>query len=163
MKHPKKLPLGFTLIKLMIVVAIIAILASLALPKFRRFQAKAHQTEAKVNLKYMHNLQETFFIEEGRYGRITSMGYDPSGNMCDSSDAAINEVGFSLTGCEKVAYRYVADNTFGNLVYLGQARSGEAFSAASVICPGIAGLVDEWEISHTGDLRNSQDGASNCR
>jgi len=162
MKHPKTLPLGFTLIELMIVVAIIGILASLALPKFRRFQAKARQTEAKVNLKYMHNLEETFFIEEGRYGRISTMGYDPSGNRCDSSDAAINEVGFSLTGCEKVAYRYVADNTFSNLVYIGQARSGGVVEE-SVICPGLIGFVDEWEITHAGDLRNSQDGASDCR
>jgi type IV pilus assembly protein PilA len=54
---------GFTLIELMIVVAIIGILAAIAIPNFLKFQAKARQSEAKTALAAIFTAQTAYYAE----------------------------------------------------------------------------------------------------
>ncbi len=69
---------GFTLIELMIVVAIIGILAAIAIPNFIRFQARSKQSEAKSNLKSMFTAQRSFYQEKDRYSiYINEIGFSP--------------------------------------------------------------------------------------
>ena len=58
---------GFTLIELMIVVAIIGILAAIAIPNFLRFQLKSKSSEGKVNIAAIRTAEESFLAEFGRY------------------------------------------------------------------------------------------------
>ena len=72
---------GFTLIELMIVVAIIGILAAIAIPNFMRFQAKSKQAEAKTNLGAIGTTAEAYRAEKDTY--ITDfygLGWAPQGN-----------------------------------------------------------------------------------
>lgn len=70
---------GFTLIELMIVVAIIGILAAIAIPNFMNYQCKAKQSEAKSNLGNIRSMQEAYFAEYDTYGKIANIGFDTKG------------------------------------------------------------------------------------
>jgi len=63
---------GFTLIELMVVVAIIGILASIAVPAFVRNARKAKTSEAQVHVRKIFGASRTYIIEEH---------YDISGSM----------------------------------------------------------------------------------
>jgi type IV pilus assembly protein PilA len=62
---------GFTLIELMIVVAIIGILAAIAIPNFMTYQCKAKQAEAKSVLGSIRVLQEAYYAEFDTYANST--------------------------------------------------------------------------------------------
>ena len=66
---------GFSLVELMIVVAIIGILAALAVPRFQSFQAKARSAEAKTNLSHGYTLQMAHHGDNDTYGTLQAVGF----------------------------------------------------------------------------------------
>lgn len=94
---------GFSLVELMIVVAIIAILAAVAIPSYMRFQLRARETEARNNLAAIRTCEEAYKAENDVYlagvaspaggglgttpiawadgGGWTAMGFSPDGEV----------------------------------------------------------------------------------
>ena len=70
---------GFTLIELMIVVAIIGILASVAMPAFRDYSARAKVTEAIVQLNNCRNTIQEVYMSGGVLPGVDEWGCEGTG------------------------------------------------------------------------------------
>jgi type IV pilus assembly protein PilA len=105
---------GFTLIELMIVVAIIGLLAVIAIPNFLSYQARSRRSEAYVNLATVARLQQTYLAEQGEYFEagswpdfVTLYGGDLSARKMAwdaASEAAYADLGWQPEG--EVYYAY---------------------------------------------------------
>jgi prepilin-type N-terminal cleavage/methylation domain-containing protein len=75
--------MGFTIIELMIVVAIIAFLAMVSVPTFSRFLAKAKRAEAYMNLSSIYAAEKAYWAENGTFCDILygehGVGWKPEG------------------------------------------------------------------------------------
>jgi type IV pilus assembly protein PilA len=83
---------GFTLIELMIVVAIIGILAAIAIPNFVAYQAKSKQSEAKVSLGAIFTSAVAYQAE--------------SQNPQSYAPATISQIGWQPSGSPRYAFYY---------------------------------------------------------
>ena len=113
---------GFTLIELMIVVAIIGILAAIAIPNFLRFQAKSKQSEARELLSSIYTAEVAYFAENNLYSDFATIGYTAAsvpkfystntytsvagqlaftGTMNDSIDSDATEDAWSVTNASR--------------------------------------------------------------
>ena len=71
---------GFSLVELMIVVAIIGVLTAIAIPNFQAFQRRSRQSEAKAALTSIYTAEQTFHSSWEVYtGSLEPAGYTPSG------------------------------------------------------------------------------------
>lgn len=70
MKSPNRLlrkMRGVTLVELMIVVSVIALLATIALGSYRRYLIRAQRAEAKVALMQLQTAEEKFYLQNNSY------------------------------------------------------------------------------------------------
>jgi len=73
---------GFTLIELMIVVAIIAILAAIAIPNFLKFVGKTRRSEVKYNLEAIYKAEISWFGEYNAFNNdFTVIRWKPAGTI----------------------------------------------------------------------------------
>ena len=73
---------GFSLVELMIVVAIIGVLTAIAIPNFQQFQARSRQTEAKSALTSIYTANKAFHAKWESYATLFEpIGYRPGGDF----------------------------------------------------------------------------------
>ncbi|MEM7501648.1 MAG: type IV pilin protein [Pseudomonadota bacterium] len=80
---------GMSLIELIIVVAVVAMLGTIAFPTYTNFQQKARRADAKITLEEIAAKQEGFYITNHRYtSNLAQLGL--GGNLSDAGHYVIN-------------------------------------------------------------------------
>ncbi|WP_416057566.1 pilin [Stenotrophomonas maltophilia] len=102
---------GFTLIELMIVVAIIAILSAIALPQYQNYTAKAQTSAALAELAPGKIGIETIYAESGQMATSPSeLGLQAPTPRCSSVDVSMANTGTASLTCTLVASSKVSGN-----------------------------------------------------
>jgi type IV pilus assembly protein PilA len=117
--HVKK-QTGFSLIELLIVVAIILIIAAIAIPNLIRSKMAANESSAVASLRTINTAEVTYNNNyPGQYGTLTSLG--PSGSSCTSGTAATSSasclIDKLLAGGTKSGYTFSVGGSGASVSY----------------------------------------------
>jgi type IV pilus assembly protein PilA len=110
--NSKKNEKGFTLIELMIVIAIIGILAAIAIPQFSAYRKRSYNAAAQSDLRNMATAQEAYFVDNSTYadaeGDLTGTTY----GFFTSSDVVVDISGANTNGYTMTSYHTAGNKTF---------------------------------------------------
>lgn len=128
---------GFTLIELMIVVAIVGILASVALPAYGDYIRRARLPEAFTNLSDLRVKMEQYYQDNRGYGNL-------GGTTCANGAGAPTWSNFDPPSAEYFTFTCV----------LTSATNNQGYTLTATGTRSVAGHV--YQINHAGDKTTTQ-------
>ncbi|MFC1894844.1 type IV pilin protein [Candidatus Dependentiae bacterium] len=150
---------GFTIIELMIVVAIIAFLATISVPKYFNYYAKARQAEIAVNLASLHTAQQIYYAEHGVYSNVlfgkNGIGWKPEGYRGGGKgENFYYTYGFNFPGA-KEGVNYFTGKLETSKEALGNTKSDkDAFVACAAGKVAGKDKIDVWQIDESRRIEN---------
>jgi prepilin-type N-terminal cleavage/methylation domain-containing protein len=105
---------GFSLIELLIVIAIILIIITIAVPKYNRTQMYMRETAAVKAIQTIHQMEVQYQSQFGRYANsLTELGPPQSGQP---GPASADLIGRDLSEGEKTGYKFTLTGTPGGYI-----------------------------------------------
>ncbi|MBM3252161.1 MAG: type II secretion system protein [Candidatus Omnitrophica bacterium] len=117
---------GFTLVELMLVVAIILVLATIALPNLLRSRLSASQAAAKTTLKILSTAYEAYAADNGGTYNISTNALTSTNPRYINKDYA--------DGSERRGYTFTCaydTNYYTCIAYCSMSNDGETYSIAT--------------------------------
>jgi len=154
---------AFTLIELMVVVAIIAILAAIAIPQYKNYQLKAKTAEAKMNIGAIRTSEEAYAAENNYYVATnwepaTVPGVTPA-NFNATTTNGFAYIGFEPSG--KVYFSYAVTDSNNNTAAAATDADGTLQGTQLNVTTGTDIYI--WAIGDLdGDAGNNVTPSLNC-
>lgn len=105
-------PRGFTLVEILIVIAVVGVLASVAVMGVQSFLDKAKMVEAELAIRDIQRLEQSYLDEHGNYtNNLANLGFQTVRSLSYYSIAITLGTG---TDPGSMAYRAIATGNFGN-------------------------------------------------
>ena len=101
-------PQGVTLIELLIVVVIVAIMASAAVPNYGRYVLRAHRVEAKSALLNLATAQEKFYLQNNRYAGHSALATAPPDGLGLTGTTGNGRYTIAITASSTTAFSATA-------------------------------------------------------